>query len=170
MKSRFKSWIIHFTFHVFWVKTHFRWNWKFRLKSRFLYYSFSFHLKYKLICQKPAHFLFSQMAVLCRFLQMFIVFGMYNFVKKLKEKETTNQRGYLLRKLALNSFGSGWKVIKQKHEFEDLKVTFWDTDIHSLFTSVHILLLTIELESKMSCKKSTIFFQILYILPTSCTV
>ena len=27
-------------------------------------------------------------------------------VKKLKEKETTNQRGYLLRKLALNSFGS----------------------------------------------------------------
>ena len=82
----------------------------------------------------------------------------YNFWKSLKEKETTNQRGYLLRKLALNSFGSGWKVIKQKHEFEDLKVTFWDTDIHSLFTSVHILLLTIELESKMGCKKSTIFF------------
>ena len=92
---------------------------------------------------------------------MFIVFEMYNFVKKLKEKETTNQRGYLLRKLALNSFGSGWKVIKQKHEFEDLKVTFWDTDIHSVFTSVHILLLTIELESRMSCK----FSAILHLLP-----
>ena len=98
------------------------------------------------------------MAVLSRFLQIFTVLGMYNFWKSLKEKETTNQRGYLLRKLALNSFGSGWKVIKQKHEFEDLKVTFWDTNIHSLFTSVHILLLTIEIESKMSCKKSAIFF------------
>jgi hypothetical protein len=47
------------------------------------------------------------MADLSMFLQIFVVFGMYNFVKKLKEKETTNQRGYLLRKLALNSFGSG---------------------------------------------------------------
>ena len=101
------------------------------------------------------------MADLSMFLQIFVVFGMYNFVKKLKEKETTNQRGYLLRKLALNSFGSGWKVIKQKHEFEDLKVTFWDTDIHSLFTSVHILLLTIELESRMSCE----FSAILHLLP-----
>ena len=114
-----------------------------------------------LICQKPAHFLFPKMADLSMFLQIFVVFGMYNFVKKLKEKETTNQRGYLLRKLALNSFGSGWKVIKQKHEFEDLKVTFWDTDIHSLFTSVHILLLTIELESIMSDEHSAI----LHLLP-----
>ena len=35
------------------------------------------YLKYKLICQKPAHFLFVQMSVLSSFLQVFIVLGMY---------------------------------------------------------------------------------------------
>ena len=32
-----------------------------------------------LICQKPAHFLSAQMALVSPFFQMFIVFGMYNF-------------------------------------------------------------------------------------------
>ena len=34
---------------------------------------------YKLICQKPAHFLSTQMALVSTFFQMFIVLLMYNF-------------------------------------------------------------------------------------------
>ena len=37
---------------------------------------------YKLICQKPAHFLLAQMTVLSSFFQVFIVLGMYNFESK----------------------------------------------------------------------------------------
>ena len=33
---------------------------------------------YRLICQKPAHFLSAQMALLSTFFQMFIALGMYN--------------------------------------------------------------------------------------------
>ena len=35
---------------------------------------------YRLICQKPAHFLSAQIALVSTFFQMFIVLGMYNFV------------------------------------------------------------------------------------------
>ena len=35
---------------------------------------------YRLICQKPAHFLSAQMALVSTVFQMFIVLGMYNFV------------------------------------------------------------------------------------------
>ena len=34
---------------------------------------------YRLICQKPAHLLSAQMALVSTFFQMFIVLGMYNF-------------------------------------------------------------------------------------------
>ena len=34
---------------------------------------------YKLICQKPVHFLSAKMALVSTFFQMFIVLGMYNF-------------------------------------------------------------------------------------------
>ena len=34
---------------------------------------------YRLICQKPAHFLSAKMALVSTFFQMFIVLGMYNF-------------------------------------------------------------------------------------------
>ena len=34
---------------------------------------------YSLICQKPAHFLSAQMALVSTFFQIFIVLGMYNF-------------------------------------------------------------------------------------------
>ena len=34
---------------------------------------------YRLICQKPAHFLSAQMALVSTFFQIFIVLGMYNF-------------------------------------------------------------------------------------------
>ena len=34
---------------------------------------------YTLICQKPAHFLSAEMALVSTFLQMIIVHGMYNF-------------------------------------------------------------------------------------------
>jgi hypothetical protein len=47
---------------------------------------------YKLICQKPAHFLSAQMEVLSSFLEMFIpVLGMNNFGKvgKKQSKEHT---------------------------------------------------------------------------------
>ena len=40
---------------------------------------FQFYLMYMLICQKPAHFLSAQMALVSSFFQMFIVLGMYNF-------------------------------------------------------------------------------------------
>ena len=45
------------------------------------YYSLIFqsYLMYSLICQKPAHFLSAQMALVSNFFQMFIVHGMYNF-------------------------------------------------------------------------------------------
>jgi hypothetical protein len=36
-------------------------------------------MMYRLICQKPAHFLCAQMALVSTFFQMFIVIGMYNF-------------------------------------------------------------------------------------------
>jgi glutathione S-transferase len=42
---------------------------------------------YRLICQKPAHFLSAQMALVSTFFQMFIVLGMYNFEKGLKSVE-----------------------------------------------------------------------------------
>ena len=37
-------------------------------------------LMYRLICQKPVHFLSAQMAFVSTFFQMFIVLGMYYFV------------------------------------------------------------------------------------------
>ena len=41
---------------------------------------------YKLICQKPAHFVSAQIALVSTFFQMFIVLGTYNFgFKKGKE-------------------------------------------------------------------------------------
>ena len=49
-------------------------------KSRFLFsLIFQFYLMYRLISQKPAHFLSVQMALVSTFFQMFIVLGMYNF-------------------------------------------------------------------------------------------
>ena len=51
------------------------------LKSRFLFCCliFQFYLMYRLICQKPAHFLSAPMALVSTFFQMIIVLGMYNF-------------------------------------------------------------------------------------------
>ena len=40
---------------------------------------------YRLICQKPAHFLSAQMALVSTFFQMFIVLGMYNFCHRTKK-------------------------------------------------------------------------------------
>ena len=40
---------------------------------------------YRLICQKPAHFLSAQMALARTFFQMFIVLGMCNFAPLLKQ-------------------------------------------------------------------------------------
>ena len=39
---------------------------------------------YRLFCQKLAHFLSAQMALVSTFFQMFIVLGMYNFDKEAK--------------------------------------------------------------------------------------
>ena len=38
-----------------------------------------FYLMYKLICQKPAHSLYAQMALASTFFPLFIVLGMFNF-------------------------------------------------------------------------------------------
>ena len=47
-----------------------------RLKSRFLFcLIFKFYMMYRLICQKPAHFLSAQMALVSTFFRMFIVLG-----------------------------------------------------------------------------------------------
>ena len=43
---------------------------------------FQFYLMYRLICQKPVHFLSAQMALVSTFFQIFIVLGMYNFERK----------------------------------------------------------------------------------------
>ena len=61
------------------------------LKSRFLFcLIFQFYLMYLLICQKPAHFLSAQIALVSTFFQIFIVIWMYNFgVKTKKNKKLT---------------------------------------------------------------------------------
>ena len=70
-----KSWVIIFTFQVFWVKKHSKLIENWGLKSRFLFcLIFQF---YWLICQKPAQYLYAQMALARTFFQMFIVLGMY---------------------------------------------------------------------------------------------
>ena len=62
------------------MKKHFKLTWHSGLNSRFLFcLIFWFYLMYRLICQKPAHFLSAQMALVSIFFQMFIVLGMYNF-------------------------------------------------------------------------------------------
>ena len=75
IRSQFKSWvIIFFTFQGFCVKIHPKLIWK----SRFLFsLIYQFYLMYRLICQKPAHFLSAKMALVGTFFQMFIVLGMY---------------------------------------------------------------------------------------------
>ena len=50
---------------------------------------FQFYLMYRLICQKPAHFLSAQMALVSTFFQMFIVLGIYNFAS-VKDYITTS--------------------------------------------------------------------------------
>ena len=76
--SWFKSWVIIFTL-----------GWKnilnqlenSGLKSRFLFcLILQFYLMYRLVCQKPPHFLSVQMALVSTFLKTFIILGMYNFV------------------------------------------------------------------------------------------
>ena len=52
----------------------------FETDFRFLFrLIFQFYLMYRLICQKPAHFLSAQMALVSTFFKMFIVLRMYNF-------------------------------------------------------------------------------------------
>ena len=45
---------------------------------------------YRLICQKPAHFLSAQMALVSTFFQMFIVLGMYNFGLSVKLRQNSS--------------------------------------------------------------------------------
>ena len=67
-------------FKFFWWKNILNWLENSGLKSRFLFcLIFQFYLMYRLICQKPAHFLSAQMALVSTFFQMFILLGMYNF-------------------------------------------------------------------------------------------
>ena len=62
------------------------------LKSRFLVcLIFLFYLMFWLICQKPAHFLSTQMALVSTFFQMFKLLGMYNFVPSTYYKRTCSE-------------------------------------------------------------------------------
>ena len=73
---------ISFAFRLFGMYIHSKLNWKFSIKIylgillQCLRITF---FMYKVMCQKPAHFLSAQMAVLSSFLQVFILLGMYNF-------------------------------------------------------------------------------------------
>ena len=81
IKAWFKSWVIIFTFQVFWVQTHSNQIENSGLKSRFLFcFIFEFFLMYRLIFQKPVHFLSTQMTLVSTFFQMFILLWLYNFV------------------------------------------------------------------------------------------
>ena len=53
---------------------------------------------YSLICQKPAHFLSAQMALMSTFFQMLIELGMYNF----DSTENTAERKIAQLKLTTN--------------------------------------------------------------------
>ena len=63
---------------------------------------------YRLICQKPAHFLFIQIVLVSTLFQMFIVLGMYKFVLLVN---------YLLSKILFTgNFCSGiWPISGQKN-------------------------------------------------------
>ena len=70
----------HFHFSSFWLKKHSKLILNSGLKSRFLFcLIFQFYLMYRLICQKPAHFVSAKMALVSTFFQMFIVLEMYKF-------------------------------------------------------------------------------------------
>ena len=66
IESRCTIRIFHFS--GFWVEKQFRLTWNSGLKYRFLFFYFSFAwIKYRLICQKPAHFVSAQMALVTTF-------------------------------------------------------------------------------------------------------
>ena len=68
------------SFSLFKATKHSKSTWKFRIKIYIpIYLIFQFYLMYRLICQKPANFMPSQMALVSTFFQMFKVLGMYNF-------------------------------------------------------------------------------------------
>ena len=70
------------------------------IKSRFLFcLIFQFYcLMYRLICQKPVHFLSAQMTLVSTCFQMFIVLGMYNLAKKAgRRKAKKKDEGMLLQ-------------------------------------------------------------------------
>ena len=73
-------WLLFSIFNFFLVKNILNWFENSGLKSRILFcLIFHFYLMYRLIFQKPAHFLSTQMALVSTFFQMFIVLGVYNF-------------------------------------------------------------------------------------------
>ena len=60
------------------------WGQKCSTGQRFIFTEITFYKIHILICQKPAHFLSAQMALVSTFFQMFIVLGMYNFADRSK--------------------------------------------------------------------------------------
>ena len=74
-----------------------------------------FYFMYKLICQKPAHLLSAQIAVLSSFLQMFVVLGMYNFEvrPKVPLKQSCKVPRILKGILKELNFGFSWPDQRQ---------------------------------------------------------
>ena len=64
--------LIIFTFQVFWVKKHSKLTWKIKIKIKIPILS-NISVLLDVICQKQAHFLSAQMALVSTFFQMFIV-------------------------------------------------------------------------------------------------
>ena len=60
---------------------------------------------YRLICQKPAHFLSAQMTLVSTFFQMFIVFWMYNFDSIVEGNYT-----YIYGKVGYGVYNSGYQI------------------------------------------------------------
>ena len=71
----------YFHFSSFLGEKAFKINLKIQDKNldSYFFLIFQFYLMYMLICQKPAHFLSAQMALVNTFFQILIVLGMYNF-------------------------------------------------------------------------------------------
>ena len=86
------------------------------LKSTFLFcLIFQFYLMYRLICQKPAHFLSAQIVLVSAFFfQMFIALGMYNFECTHRRKcvEVSKRFLYLVVFLPSNQLPTLWFLKK----------------------------------------------------------
>ena len=73
---------------------------------------------YRLICQKPAHFLSAQMALVSTFFKMFIVLGMYNLGYNWKVMRLQ------LVPMCCKQYTMQWN----QNQFEAVHIDFWNPE------------------------------------------